>query len=261
MTQTRFIAGLTAIAALLVPGAPAPAGVSQITLHVEASNGGAKGEQNITLDMGVFDAVAGTYVWEGENIAILNNVAGGDGSLIANISHLAISVDEDPLVTLLFSVENGAADTDFVFQSALVSFTTLGSPLALATAAMTLTDGNGDGAWLTGNGPGGGAYLAQYNGTVPSGITFAEGLTSMSTGTATSTTSVMAFPGVGFTTIPTGVGSINSQFAFRLSAFDEASGTSNFVVVQAIPLPAPLLLGVAGLGCLGLGRLRRGLAR
>jgi uncharacterized protein (TIGR03382 family) len=147
----------------------------------------------------------------------------------------------------------GAMDTEFTITSALLSFGTPIDPASgRATAAVTVTDLLGNGAQLTGLGPGGGAYVAGYNGLVPGGSTFAELIPSLAAPAFSSNAVDSDFPGGGaFAAIAGGVNDMSAQFNFTLSANDLASGTSNFEII-----PAPATMALLGVGAL-LGRRRR----
>lgn len=172
----------------------------------------------------------------GDTIAI----PGSGGAVLRG---LELTVDADPQVKLNFWVEAGSTDTSFTIASNIVSFATIAGQ-GTATAAVTLTDTNGDGATATGLFAGGKFYEAYYNGA--SG--FAQLVSSpISAAMYASTTASQAVP----PWQPMGaVSSIQSKFSFDLSAYDLASGTSNFVVQELIPEPSgfvALLTGLVGL--------------
>lgn len=144
-------------------------------------------------------------------------------------------------------IANPNVDTDFTIKSALIDVNPdLATAQGRASAAISLTDvAGGAGATLTGLNAGGGSYVAQYNGLVPAGVTFTEGINNIATGSTTTTPfNFPAAPNT-FSPIAGTVQDLSTQVSFRLSAGDIASGTTNFIV---IPEPASaLLLGVLGL--------------
>lgn len=170
--------------------------------------------------------------------------------VLGEIDGLSVFLDSDPTVSLNFAVIAGATTTTFTISSPVVSFGALSNPQAFATAAVTLTDNDGNGATFSGLYPGTESYQALYNGA---SSLFASLVPTFSVGPNDSNISSQRFPVTGTVTIPGSVTDIQSQFNFTLTANDEASGTSRFNVV---PEPSSLLL--AALGGLGLmWRLRR----
>lgn len=194
-------------------------------------------------DQGYWDG--DTYVWESESpielwdgsmlVGTLNpDGASGSGSVYV----------VDPQVNLNFSVQAGAADTQFTISSALLTFPTIDTPEARASAAFTVSDLNGNGVTLTGAGPNGGGYVAQYNGLVPGGTTFAELIPNVATATPFGTmTESDHEPAVGYTALGEPVSDMSVQVAFDLTAHDIASGTTTFVIV---PEPGGLLMVAVG---------------
>lgn len=180
-----------------------------------------------------------------------------NNNLIGTIRTIEVALDglpssdtgiANPQVTLNFAVQAGTSNTDFEISSALVSFTTLNSPSGRANAGFSISDLTGDGARLEGRAPAGAGYIAQYNGFVPSGSTFAGGLGLLDTPASFGTdTEALNVPDpVNFAPIGTPVSNISAQVSFNLTAEDLASGTSNY---QLIPEPTSLLmLSIAAFG-------------
>jgi len=142
------------------------------------------------------------------------------------LNSLVIGMQGDPSVTLNFSVVSGAVPTTFVINSAVVTVN-LNNPLAFATAGLTLTDRDGDGASLTGN-IGGKAYQALYNGGL---TTFADLVSSFTDPINDTTTKSENKPN---TLIPTFVNNMQSGFSFTASPNDGVSGTSFYSMVPVI---------------------------
>ncbi len=174
------------------------------------------------------------------------------GAALAEVKQLKVGIDQDPDVWLYFSVRNAnATPTSFTYTSNLVTFSPLVNPRAYATAGITLTDTDSNGATLTGLYSGGKAYRALYDNTTSTIQTWAY---LCGSGTAaTDSTSVWSdrVPALGWSSISGSVFNIQSQFSFSLSAYDEASGTSDFKVL-AVPEPATMtLLGSSALALVG----------
>jgi hypothetical protein len=171
--------------------------------------------------------------------------------LLATINTLNLTLEVDPQVLLGFFVTAGAVDTNFTISSGVVNFPTLTNPESFASAGVTVTDANSNGASITGAFPGSKIYEAQYNNA---GSVFAD---------LVSTVSIVPpqfigvgseqFPLIGTTPIAGSVFNIQSQFSFTLTAGDLASGTSQFTV---IPEPSTVVLALMG-GAALLWRARR----
>lgn len=152
-------------------------------------------------------------------------------------------------INLNFAVQAGATDTTFTIDSTQLFFGPFSNAQGRATAAFTVTDLNSNGAMLTGQGPNSGSYMAQYNGFVPTGSTFAEGINSIIAPSGSNFGTLNMPAGPGFVGIAGSVGDMSSRVHFTLSARDFASGTSNY---EIIPEPATL-----GLLLMGFGLIRR----
>jgi hypothetical protein len=147
---------------------------------------------------------------------------------------------DDPIINLAFAVQAGSSTTTFTISSGVLSFATLTAE-GRATVGGSLTDGNGDGATLTGVGdPSGaqGTYLAQYNGDAAtlSGTTFAEVIQSMTAGIFTTSTTSDNVPPLGFDLIADPVSDMSVMVSFTLSENDLASGTSSYVIQKRTTL-------------------------
>ncbi len=191
----------------------------------------------------------GVFIWELSEPVELRDF---QGTYVATLSEGNVQIvppgspnRSDPSVNLAFAVQAGPAVTDFTIKSALLTFPAIPFPAGRASAAFTLTDGpDEDGAALTPALPGG-AYLAQYNGFVPSGSTFTTLIGAMAADPMGTTSVSAEFPGGGlFSAFPGPASDMSVQVAFSLTPNDLASGTSNFEIV---PEPAGMLLLVAGL--------------
>jgi len=173
------------------------------------------------------------YVW---------NIANA-GAPIGQIEMLKVTVNADPWVSIEFGVRAGAIPTTFSIVSSVENIQPAYiNPAAAATASITLTDRSQSaaGADITGLFDGK-IYQARFNGT----NAFANLVDSYSftrSGLNLSSTSEQS---TGDSFITGTVSSIDSEVRFILSAYDSASGTTDFVVT---PEPATMaLLGLGGL--------------
>jgi len=176
-----------------------------------------------------------------------------DGELIARLDGLEVGYIADPVISMGFLVTAGGSTTNFTITSALLSFPTIDA-VARASAAITVTDIDGDGALMTGLLPGSKAYRAMLDGGVASGAQFAALVDPASAKSYSSNISTESSPaGDGFTPVGN-VSDMQSQFSFSLSANDGASGTSVFVT-QPVPVPGAAV--ALGLGLTAALRRRR----
>jgi hypothetical protein len=164
-----------------------------------------------------------------------DTLIGNDGAVLEN---LTLNLNADPEVGIEFGFRSTA--TVFNLASEVLTFDAITNPQASASAGITLTDRNSNGATITGLLPNGKTHQAWYNNSsvyanLVSGVSISGNSQAYS-----EETSGMIYDSVT---------SIASKFSFRLSAGDSASGTSTFVVV---PEPATLIL--LGLGSLILFR-------
>lgn len=223
----------------VVSNARADLSTNVFTIDVVSDLG--TGSWSVDQSEGSWDPTTGTFTWGLDGPITIYDDATGTIEL-AYLTDADLLYIEDPQVNLIFSVAAGGSATTFTVTSALLSFPAVSPATGQASAGLTLTDTDGNGASLTANGPTGGAYLAQYNGMVPTGTMFAEMLASFSASAFSTSTSSST---TGFLPIGVPVTDMSAQFTFTLSANDLASGTSEW---QVIPAPGVIaLLGIAGL--------------
>jgi hypothetical protein len=175
------------------------------------------------------------------------------GRCVAKVFELNWDYAGDPSVNLHFSVQAGDMDTTFTVSSSVVSFAALPNPQAVASSSLTLTDTDGNGATLVGLEGGNKSYKAVYNGNVAwASLNDGFSVTDPFDGYTESDRQ----PTNRLQTITDTLTSIQSEYSFTLSAWDEASGTSTFnvnppVIPPAVPEPLTMiavLMGLAGVG-------------
>jgi PEP-CTERM motif-containing protein len=195
---------------------------------------------------------AGNYT-PGQNFSWHNTspivVTNGSGTTLVTVpaNGLSLSIVDDPQIALNFAVTAGNSAQNFTIGSGLLSFAPITNPSAVASAAATLTDSDGDGASVIGNETGTKLYKAFYNGST----TFALLDNSMTATSFASNSGNERQPLVGRQPIVGSVSNIGAEFSFLLSAHDQASGTSIFDV------PEPSTAGLIGLAVLGIARRRK----
>ncbi len=208
----------------------------------------------VDIDMGSWNQDYNTWNYNGPNQVI--SLADGLGEIAQlELQHFSVEFVYDPQVNLSVGVVAGAAATTFRVSSALLTFPSLANSTAQASAGLTVTDRNNNGASVTGLQSGGNVYGAWYNGTLagtptlpPNGTNYTNLVNAFVVGSGgTSTGNGSAGVDLIGTTF-----SMASQWAFTLSPRDSAQGTSTYII-----LPTPGSLALLGLGGLVAGRRRR----
>lgn len=250
-------------AMLLVAGAmafassAAVAGITDPGLIIEASNANGSGTYQVFLSNGSWSKnTAGHDVWRWTSPAEGYDIFDDNFNVIAHVGLMQCEMVSDPQVTVNFSVNATALATNFAITTGVLSFPSgiASGAMGRATAGVTITDNDGDGATLNG-GFGGFGYRANYNGTIPSGSVFSTllngPLVAAADDSATLSQSTGGYPG--YQAIGGAVNSMQAKFNFQLSPNDTASGTSFY---EIIPSPASAVL-LAGAGLVGAARRRR----
>jgi MYXO-CTERM domain-containing protein len=166
-------------------------------------------------------------------------------TLLAHFDYIQVQNNNDPMAGVFFGVVAGASPTNFTISSGVVSFAPLVNPNnATASASVTVTDFNSNGASLTGNYAGPLSFHALYNG----GTLFKALVGPDSTG-PNGSSSVSDGPYIA--NIPGVVTSIESVFSFQLSAHDFGSGSGVFTI------PEPSSVCLAAVGAAGLAFFAR----
>jgi hypothetical protein len=231
LTNRPWQAGLAAIAALtLATAANADIHGGALVITATAANG----------DQATFvvepPADARSWTWSSHDRIEMRSPT--SGNLIATINpngdETLIQYIDDPVVTLAYAVQAGPSTTSFMISSGLLSFPTIGAAEGRATAGASASDSDGDGVTFTGGNLTGGSYIAQYNGFAGtlSGTTFAELLPGLSAGAFDTDTDNASVPLAGFQAIPGAVNDMSVRVDFSLTANDQASGTSTYVIQQ-----------------------------
>jgi PEP-CTERM motif len=239
MKTMRTISGprslaLATFAALAASAAQAD--LSNVIFRVAADNDAGAGSVEVTADQGAWDG--DVYMWNLTSPVVITDDVSGNP--IAVLNEARFSAIADPVVGLIFNVTAGASATSFSFNSGTLGFPPFGSVIGQASAGVTVTDTNNNGtAIVLGNGGASGTscYSALYNGLTQFAELVPGASVSNPGGSNTNSGSLgpIGVPGI--------VSDMQTNFHFRLSAEDSASGTSVFVLT---PEPASLLLVALG---------------
>jgi MYXO-CTERM domain-containing protein len=235
----RAVPALLAVSALFCSSGLATAGeLSDTFFRIDVSNAEDSAFFEILSEDVEYDPELGGWTWSDIGIAL-----GG----VATLDQATLTILGDPQITLNFAMTAGSLDTTVAISSAVLSYAPFVNPDGLASAGLTLTESNGDTATLTGLGGSGNAYVASYN--APPGTIFAEFVpqlyVSEQYGSASDSGST------GWLPISDTVANMQAQYSFLLTAGDQASGTSVFVII-----PEPAGLALLALGGLVIGRRR-----
>lgn len=239
----RMSAIAVAAGAVVVVATGASADISDPAIMFEASNSTGSGTFVVNLDDGAWDGDS----WFWMAMAPIE-IRSDTGELILTVDEGSAFIDQDPVVSLGFAATAGDADTIFTIHSSTVSFPTLFGAEGRASAAYSLTESNGDTATLNGQLAGGTLFQADTDlGTFTNLLAgpFSE------TDAFGSESGTDEYPGGGAFAFVGDVSEISVQWSFELTAHDQASGTSVFVVV-----PAPAGAGLLVLGGLAVRRRR-----
>lgn len=242
----KLCALFAAAAGTLALGAAASAQLSDPYLLVRATNAGGTGTFMVPLantspgpnGSTTFSLGAPEDIFDGPN-------------LIATVTQLTSTVRPNAgaqpnTISLSFTFFAGSTDTTFEVLSTIFTFDPIDNTAARATAGITITDSDGNGASSTGT-IDGAHYSARYGAN-----TFANLLSdTVTAGMGGSNTDDDRSPTTGFTPIA-GATEMNAVWGFTLSANDQVGVTSSYFIV-----PAPGALALLGLGGLTIARRRR----
>jgi len=224
------------IALVLCAAAPAMAGTLSATyFHIRAQSTLGDEEWSFLTSDVPYDPATHTWSW----------MLGGSEPLgsVATLTAANLMIVGDPQIAMGFALSAGEADATITITTATLAFGSMANPDSIAAAGITLTrSGAPHMATLTGNGYNGSAYTALIDGTPWSespNLPYIETETSASL--SDNTGGWLGVPGV--------VSSMQVQYSFVLSAGDQASGTSNWMMV-----PEPTSLALLAIGALFLRR-------
>jgi len=221
-------------------------GGGSMTITAQNTSTGGTGSRTYTLTE--TSPGSGVMIWSSAK-ASEQEILDGLGNYLGLVKSLECGYEGDPEVRLKFAVVAGGSDTVFTIPSLAVSFAAMTNPRGLASASITVTSGTAA-ASATGQYSGEKAYTAIYNGTT-NWAYLVDSVTAPPGDSVTGSQRRPVLPTVD-EVIPANVSSIQAAYSFKLTAGDEASGTSRFFIT-----PEPATLGLMGLGLAMMLRRRR----
>jgi hypothetical protein len=248
-----FLQTVGVCSALALGVSPAVAGLAGPVIEIEAENANGSGSLVVDFQPPVVDPLSDSVDWLlPEDIKIRNSdTQEVMGTIKASGTSMAMLASGGPVVVLRFAITSGGLETDFKITSELMEFGQINPAQGWSSVGLTVTDGDGNGAFMGGLNAGGGIFATAYNGGFDGGgTTFAEFLPGGGPLDPFGTVAVSDATD-GWLDIGGPVWDMQSQFYFSLTANDMASGTSTFVIV-----PGPTSLLAMGAGLL-LSRRRR----
>ncbi len=164
-------------------------------------------------------------------------------TVLGTISDLAAYVDADPVVSIGFAITAPSTSVSYTITSAIVGFSPLVNPPAVASAGITVTDSDGNGAVLTPLFAGGTRFFQAVSNVGVYADLIAGPLTAAPNQSAAASEGL---PPSGFGSISGTVTSIQTAFSFTITANDQASGTGVFTVIPEPGSLVALATGLAG---------------
>jgi hypothetical protein len=226
-------AALIPIIILGIGVASSQAGISNVVFSIDATNSDGTAHYEAVLADGGYDP-NGVFNWTlGSDVQLTD----GGGDVIATLDSAYVQIKGDPFISMGFAVHAGSTDTTFTISSALVTFGPFTDPNAAASAGMTVTDETGNGGVLDGIFGDGNAFRALYNGASIFG-SYIPGVTELGAFGSESTSDGSG----GLIPLLGSIASMQSTYNFELTARDQGSSTSIYVII-----PEPSALAMLGL--------------
>ncbi|MCG3136609.1 MAG: hypothetical protein HJJLKODD_00443 [Phycisphaerae bacterium] len=225
--------GMLLMALLLGGSASARADVSNTILRIEASNANGTGIYDLQItDPAVnWNPITQELSW---TLAAPVDII-PDGTQLKTGQ---IVMKKAQIQSFQFMLETGSADTTLIVKSALLGFETIPSSEAKGKFSMSagLWELQGDGGSIHALDPTMGVTVSQYNGFVPDGTVFGNGISDIVIGPsgsggafASSNTSV---PPSGYLAVGADVSDMSLQLAFTLSRGDRAVGSGSYRMIH-----------------------------
>jgi hypothetical protein len=210
---------------------PAYAGISDEVFLLEAVQDGGRGALVVHFRDGQWDAAYQKFTWslnEPESIVDSEN-----GQTICTLRSASVTLRDHCRFNVIFEVDGGDGDTQVFMRSALLTFPELSAneAEAQATASLTLTDRNSNGAEVRGVGPPGTPmFRGEYNSGAPDGAVFTQLLGEIACDSGGTVTGTQKDPASGYRGVGAAVRSISFRFEYALTAGDRALASVSYRV-------------------------------
>ncbi|BCW98566.1 MAG: hypothetical protein KatS3mg024_1393 [Armatimonadota bacterium] len=171
--------------------------------------------------------------------------------LLGTVADLAAYVNSDPVVSIGFAIIAPNTTVSYTITSAIVGFAPLVNPPAVASAAITVTDSDGNGAVASPLFAGGTKFFEAVSNVGVYANLITGPLTAAPYASAVASD---AMPSMGYGSVVGTVTTIQTAFSFNITANDQVSGTGVFVVIPEPGGLAALATGLAGFAAVVLRR-------
>lgn len=222
-------AALGLAACFVAPRALATALESQ-ALSIEATSALGGATLHVSAAELSWDATGQRLFWSTTSRALVDAQS---GATVATITLASFTLRSCSRIDLSLSVDAGAADTVITVRTGRLSFETIAAADAVgrATASLSISDRNNNGATLAGVGaPGTPVYRAWVNGGAAGGTLFSGLVGALSAGAGGNASAYQTDPQTGFRFVGAPVGDAAVELVFSLSAGDRGTASTMFDV-------------------------------
>jgi hypothetical protein len=216
----------TMLAGLGLPSSARAVDPTALVTVRATSAAGHTGTYQVLLNSVNYNADLNRVVWQRTTPTAISDAQ--NGTLVATLQSVAVSVMNTTVINLNCTLRAGATPVVCEIDSILLMFPPQepGSLTGRATASVSVTDLDGDGARVAGIGPPGtGAFIAELEGA---GANFSQLVAEVTVGPFGTAAATQTDPSIGFRSLSAGPSGMASRLIFELSANDMAAATTSF---------------------------------